>query len=90
MDQDLKQLNKRFDTLATFIRENMVTKLELQGLREEVATKTDIGRLETSMDAIAKLQKDTNQEVSALHHRMNQMEHWVKSAASKIGVEYKP
>ena len=42
------------------------------------------------VDGIAKRFKNTDQELQIVGERASRMEDWIKRAANKIGVEYKP
>jgi hypothetical protein len=78
------------DHLKKFLDENMVTKQELQDLREELPTRADFNQLQTSVDGIAKQFLDHKQEQIVGASRASRMEAWIVRAAAKIGVEYKP
>lgn len=90
MDQELKDINKRLDSLTDFLRQNMATKHELGDLRSDLPTKADFHQLQTSVDAIAKGFKDSDEERLVLGERTSRMEEWIEKASPKIGVEYKP
>jgi hypothetical protein len=87
MDQETKN---EFVALRNFLQENMVTKQELQDLREELPTREDFSQLQTSVDGIAKHFQEQRQEQTIGASRTSRMEAWIIKAASKIGVEYKP
>ena len=78
------------DDLKKFLDENMVTKQELQDLREELPTRADFNQLQTSVDGIAKQFLDHKQEQIVGASRASRMEAWIMKAAEKIGLEYKP
>ncbi|MEN3325626.1 MAG: hypothetical protein V7638_433 [Acidobacteriota bacterium] len=87
MDQETKN---EFVALRNFLQETMVTKQEVQDLREELPTREDFNRLQISVDGIAKNFLDQQQEQVIGASRSSRMEAWIIKAASKIGVEYKP
>lgn len=90
MDQDLKNLNKRLDKLTTFIEQNMLTKQELEDLRSDLPNREDFANLQSSVDGFAKGFLTTEQELRITSARTLHMEDWVRKAAKKIGVIYKP
>lgn len=90
MDQQLTDISKRLDKLTDFLREHMVTKRELQDLRDDLPTRAEFAQLQTSVDGIARLFKNTDQELLVVGERTSRMEKWIQRAADKIGVEYKP
>jgi predicted DNA binding CopG/RHH family protein len=90
MDQDLKDLNKRLDKLTTFIEQNMLTKQELEDLRSDLPNREDFANLQSSVDGFAKGFLTTEQELRITSARTLHMEDWVRKAAKKIGVIYKP
>lgn len=51
------------ETLLTFIRKNMPTKLEMEEMEKRMAGKEDINKILTAVDAYAKQSKDYYQEV---------------------------
>jgi hypothetical protein len=59
MDQQLEDISNRLDKLTDFLRQNMVTKSELEDLKAELPTKTEFHQLQTAVDGIAKRFKDT-------------------------------
>jgi hypothetical protein len=90
MDHQLQDISQRLDKLTDFLRENMVTKQELEDLRVELPSRTEFHQLQTSVDGIAKRFKDTDEELQVVGERTSRMEAWIQKAANKIGVEYKP
>ena len=96
---DLAEINQRiddlptqgnFDHLKTFLDQNMVTKQELEDLREELPTRKDFNELQVSVDGIAKHFEEQRQEQIIGAERASRMEAWIIKAAAKIGVQYKP
>jgi len=87
---DVQAIDKRVDSCKKFLDENMVTKQELQDLREELPTREDFNQLQVSVDGIAKHFEEQKQEQIIGAERASRMEAWIIKAASKIGVEYKP
>jgi hypothetical protein len=87
---DVQAIDKRVDNFKKFLDENMVTKQELQDLREELPTREDFNQLQVSVDGIAKHFEEQKQEQIIGAERASRMETWIIKAASKIGVEYKP
>jgi hypothetical protein len=83
-------IDQRVDNLKTFLDENMVTKQELSDLRDELPTRAEFSRLQTSVDGIAKQFLDQQQEQTIGSSRTSRMEAWIIKAAAKIGLEYKP
>ena len=55
----------------------------------QVANKSDITKLQNSIDAYAKQTKDYYQEVTVVVAKVSRMEAWIREASSKIGVNYK-
>jgi len=89
---DLKNLATKddLDNLKTFVQTNMVTKQELDDLRDELPSRADFNRLQQSVDGIAKQFQEQKQEQIVGASRSKRMEAWIIKAAEKIGVEYKP
>jgi hypothetical protein len=89
---DLKSLATRdeLDNLKSFVQTNMVTKQELDELREELPTRADFSKLQQSVDGIARQFQEQRQELMVGAARSERMEAWIIKAAGKIGVEYKP
>ena len=46
--------------------------------------------LQTSVDSFAKTYKDNTEEIKVINYRVGKQENWIKQAAPKIGLEYKP
>jgi phosphopantetheine adenylyltransferase len=90
MDQQLNDINERLDKLTDFLRDNMVTKQELQEMRDDLPTRAEFAQLQTSVDGIAKQFKNSEQELLVVGERTARMEKWIQRAADKIGLEYKP
>jgi hypothetical protein len=90
MDQELKNIHTKLDKLMSFLAKNMLTKQELKDLRDELPTRADYAHLQSSVDGIAKEFKDTDEELQIATERTLRMEAWIKKAANKIGVEYRP
>jgi hypothetical protein len=87
---ELNEINNDVTDLKKFVQTNMVTKQELDDLREELPTRADFNKLQESVDGIAKQFLDQKQEQTVGGFRTSRMEQWIIKAASKIGVEYKP
>jgi len=85
-----KETSIAFNDLRVFLRNNMVTKQDLQDLRDDLPTKADFNQLLTSVDGIAKRFKDADEELQVGGERSSRMEAWIQKAAPKIGVDYKP
>lgn len=75
--QEFKKVYNRFDKVdqrfAAIIK-NMATKQDLADLREEMATKDDVNRILTVVDAYAKQSKDYFQEVKFMGARLDRIE----------------
>ncbi|HZI86375.1 MAG TPA: hypothetical protein VFD48_06055 [Pyrinomonadaceae bacterium] len=56
----------------------------------DVPTRKDFNQLQKSVDGIAKLFKDEDDEEKVNISRSQRMEDWIIKAAKKINVEYKP
>lgn len=59
-------------------------------LREELANKQDINSLYNKLDDLIKETRTYHQEMQALRHQVQTMSEWIRQAAERIGVEYKP
>ncbi len=55
----------------------------------QVSNKSDIKKLQNSLDAYAKQTKDYYQEVTVVVAKVSRMEAWIQKVANKVGVEYK-
>jgi hypothetical protein len=87
---ELNELKSDVTDLKKFVQTNMVTKQELDDLRDELPTRTDFNTLQQSVDGIAKHFQEQKQEQIVGASRSKRMEAWIIKAAEKIGVEYKP
>ena len=87
MDQDTKD---RFENLTRFLNENMFTKADAEAMRIGLADKEDIKKLLQSMHAAAKWSRDYNENVTIAMANVERIEHWIQTAAQKIGLEYRP
>lgn len=67
----------------------MLTKQELEELRNDLPTRADFSSLQASVDGIAKRYLSTDQEQTVTGARTIRMEAWIQKAAKKIGLEYK-
>src|SRR5262245_40091075 len=88
--KELNKIKSDVADLKKFVRKNMVTKQELDDLREELPTRADFNKLQQSVDGIAKQFQEQKQEQIVGASRSKRMEAWIIKAAEKIGVEYKP
>jgi hypothetical protein len=68
----------------------MVTKQELDDVREELPNRGDFNQLQISVDSIARQFHEQKQEQIIGAARASRMETWIIKAAAKIGLEYKP
>ena len=75
-DEDIKKLIEVFAT-----REEVVTKLDLEGLRK------DFSDLQTAVDNYAKRADAFFQEMVVLTHKVDRLEKWVQQIAKKVGIE---
>ena len=60
MDSELEQ---RFEKLQAFIIEHIASRQDLLELKQELPTKTDFDKLQSSVDTIARLQQDNANEI---------------------------
>jgi len=58
-------------------------------LREELADKEDINKVYNAADAFFKQTLTYHQEMLALREQMQTVQLWIKTAAPKVGVEFK-
>jgi len=63
---------------------------EFTQLREELANKQDINTLYNKLDDLINETRTYHQEMQVLRHQVQTMSEWIKQAAERIGVEYKP
>ncbi len=78
-----EDINKLIDAMKAFF----YTKEEMDVKFENIENNFSI--LQTSVDAFAKTVNDTDQEVSALGNRVDNIDTWVQEAAPIIGLKYK-
>lgn len=90
MDQQLADISEKLENLTDFLRKHMVTKQELEDLKSDLPTKADFHLLQSSVDGLAKQFKNTDDELKVVVERASRIEAWIKKAAPKVGVEYKP
>ena len=85
-----QEIEKKIDNLEKFLRVNMVTKQEFQGLSERVdGIQESIQTLTTAVDAYAKQSKDYYQEVTVVIAKVNRIERFLTEVvAPKLGVRY--
>lgn len=79
----IEQLKQLSDFLIHEFKEVFATKEDLKFLDDKINT------LQNTMDSVAKLAHDNNDEIAALGGRLDNVEDWVEKAAPKIGLEYK-
>jgi len=90
INQRVRAIDERVDKLTAFLDENMVTREEFDNRFDELPTRADFSRLQTSVDGIAKQFQEQKQEQTVGAERSSRMEAWIIKAATKIGLEYKP
>lgn len=78
--EQLKQLS---NFLINEFKEVFATKADFKVLDDKIST------LQNSVDGLAKLGSDNQDEVAALGGRVDNVKGWVKVAAPKLGLEYK-
>lgn len=86
---ELNEIKRDVTDLKKFVQTSMVTKQELDDLREELPTRGDFNQLQISVDGIARQFHEQKQEQIIGGGRASRMEAWIIKAASEIGVEYK-
>jgi len=90
VDQQLRDINTRLNNVITYLRTNIVTKDDLADLRADLPTRGDFAQLQSSVDGIAKLFVESDQELKIVSHRTSRMEAWITKAAAKLGPDYRP
>jgi hypothetical protein len=85
IDNKLKKLDRLAIDIA-IIKSDYVTKEDIKNL----ATKASVEELKTSVDNLALRVKENTDEITVLGERQERMESWVKLAAPKVGIDYKP
>ena len=63
------------------IRDEVATKLDLEGLRE------DFSNLQTSIDAYAKKADTYFQEMLVLAHKVDRLEKWIHQLAERLDIK---
>ena len=61
-----------------------------QEILEEVPSKAQIEKLQSSVDGLAKWAKDNEDDILVLEKKTERLEHWTIEASEKIKVPYKP
>ena len=61
-----------------------------EALKAQMASKSDIERVITAIDAIAKRTYDHEDKTTILENKSERIEHWAIQAAEKIDIPYKP
>jgi len=93
--ESVQDLAETLQTFATHVDES------LAGIRSEMATKSDLARLEnklesaksemiTHLDGFVKLYKDMDVELLTVRARCDRIEEFDAKVADKIGIEYIP
>jgi hypothetical protein len=77
-----------FQPIFDYIDEK-ITYLET-GLRSDIATKDDIQKILSAIDAFVTQSKDNSDSILVLEHKTEKLEHWTIAAAEKMDVPYKP
>lgn len=86
--KELNKIKSDVADLKTFVRKNMVTKEELDDLREELPTRADFNKLQQSVDGIAKQFQEQKQEQIVGESRSKRMEAWIiKAAEDRRGIQ---
>jgi|GEM_PF-6022875 len=82
--KELNEIKSDVTELKKFVQTNMVTKQELDDLREELPTRADFNKLQQSVDGIAKQFQEQRQELVVGAARTERMEAWIIKAAEKM------
>lgn len=83
-----KNLEEKVDFLIDFVQTKVVTKDYLDGRLTEKADKSDIVRLTSQIDGLAKQIKDYHQEMIMFTRKVERMESWIKKVSAKVGIPY--
>lgn len=90
-----KNLEEKVDFLIDFVQTKVVTKEDLtkvenrlEKMIEQKADKSDITRLTTQIDGLAKQIKDYHQEMVMFVRKVERMEAWIKKVSLKVGIPY--
>ena len=83
------KVDQKFKHLHKFLNQNMLTKTEFEEIRKELADKTDIDRVLTSIDGIAKQMNIYNAELPAITLQIKNINDWIQEASKKIGIKYR-
>jgi hypothetical protein len=84
----VEQLSQLSNFLIKDFETVFATKEEMnQGFKE---LNEKFSQLQSTVDGFAKSYNDNDIETTALGHRVDTIETWVKKAAPKVGLDYKP
>lgn len=87
--EEFGELKEDFKKHVSFVQKNLVTREEIKELESRLASKEDINKVITVVDAYAKQSKDFYQEVTVAVGRVNRIEKYLRDeVAPKIGVRY--
>ena len=76
--------NSNFQPIFDYIDQS------IEGLKAQVASKSDIDRVITAIDGLAKQSKDHDDKIIILENKSEHFEHWAVKAGEKIDLPYKP
>lgn len=83
-----KNLEEKVDFVIDFLQTQVVTKDYLDLKLESKADKSDIVKIQTQIDNLAKQIANYHQEMIMFTRRVERMEAWIKKVSAKIGVPY--
>lgn len=93
-----KNLEEKVDFIVDYLQTKVATKEDLnkvdtrlskvETLLDTKADKSDIQKITTQIDGLAKQVKDYHQEMVMFVHKVERMEAWIKKVSQKIGIPY--
>ena len=96
--EDGKELEAKVDKLETTLKaDTAVIKADVFVLKEDMAEiketthtlETKIDKVQNTVDSMAKMYRDDNQEITVLNSRMKNAEDFLDKAAPKLKMEFK-
>lgn len=84
---ELKNLHTKLDGLVKFLHKEMPARQEVFNLLEEKADKSDVNKILTSIDSLAKQVTVYHQEMLVITRRIDRIEAWMKKVEAKVGIK---
>ncbi|MFA5990931.1 MAG: hypothetical protein WC794_01640 [Candidatus Doudnabacteria bacterium] len=84
---EFKKINTTLEGLVKFLHKDIPTRQEMSDLLKEKADKTDINKILSSVDGLAKQVTIYHQEMLVLSRRLDRIEVWIRKIEAKTGIK---